>query len=178
MYLGALLAASVACESPGFGSNGGAVSLTSAKVTVDEKAVVAEVRERRDDPRPGPDERLYAAALEAERAPDFERAGALYHELLERYSESSYAAYAIFALGEMHLDGLESDADRLANALVSYRTILKSSGVSDELHALTLVRVAECADAQGDRDTAKWARDEVWKRFPNTRAAALVPHKY
>jgi TolA-binding protein len=178
ILVAASAAALVACNSPGFGSNGGVTSLTSANVGDKEKVVVVDVRDRKDDHPPGPDATLYFAALDYERQSSFERASALYEELLERYSASSYAPYASFGLGELHLDGLESEHDRYTNALARYRTILKMDHVDDELHALVLVRVAQCASELGDKEATTWANAEVSRRFRTTRAARLVPRTY
>jgi TolA-binding protein len=168
----------VGCNSRDFGSNGGVASATNAETGNQEEVVVRDVRDRKDDRPTGPDAALYFAALDYERQLGFEKANALYEELIRKYSASSYAPYAMFGLGELHKEGLESEHDRYANALDRYRSILKLTHVDDELHALVLLRVAECSDELGDKDATTWAKDEVWKRFRTTRAGRLVPHTY
>ena len=166
------------CGGEGFGSNGGVTSVTSAKVADPEPGILHAVRDRDGERSSGPDAALYFASLDAERASSLEKAKAGYEQLVSQYSSSGYVPYALFALAELHRDSLESEQDQHANALEQYRAILKMRGLDDELHALVLVRAAECQDYLGDKDAASWARSEVWKHYRTTRAAELVPHEY
>jgi TolA-binding protein len=166
------------CNKRDFGSNGGVPVLTAANIENKEELVVRDVRDRRHDRPTGPDADLYFAARAQENDLSYEAARASYEKLLATYPTSSYVPYTVFALGELHKDGLESDHDRLENALGRYRAILKMSNVDEQLHALVLIRLAQCAEALGDKSTAEWADDEVYKHFKGTRAAELVPTRY
>lgn len=178
IFIAALTIAALGCNKRDFGSNGGVPVLTAAEVGNKEEVVVRDVRDRKHDHPAGPDASLYFAALDEERESNHERARVMYEELLVRYPGSSYMPYAVFALGELHKDGLESDRDRYENALGRYRAVLKMPGIDDQLHALVLIRLAQCAEALGDKDTAAWADDQVYKHFKGTRAAELVPLRY
>lgn len=152
--------------------------VTAAAVDNKEEVVVRDVRDRKHDRPAGPDASLYFAARAQETELSHEAARASYEKLIVDYPSSSYLPYAVFALGELHKDGLESDHDRLENSLGRYRAVLKIPGVDDQLHALVLIRVAQCAEALGDKSTAEWADDEVYRHFKGTRAAELVPTRY
>jgi TolA-binding protein len=126
----------------------------------------------------------YLSALKRERANDYNGARQLYDDLESKVNDltrdgdgdaSDFGPFIDYARGEMFLSESLAYGSFFPNAESSFSRVLERPATENPLFAYALLRLAECAERQGETDKAKAAYAQLASEMPKSPAAHDIP---
>jgi hypothetical protein len=122
-------------------------------------------------------ERMYQEAWKLQQANDFERARAIYGDLLQYFGDTPRASYARFEMGEMYLkEGLAFGA-YLANAADTFADVADDPQADPALVAFALMRLEQTSELTGDASRVAESKERLSRDFPKSDAAKAIQAK-